>query len=244
MKDQPLVCVYCAKGTTKDEDLEHVVPEALGGRSTLYVGAVCTKCNHDLGKSVDRKIFKEAMIGFGQVATGTAGKRGPRTNIVANDGSVSLDGAGVAVRGARSGKDNERYVARFMAKISVNVLTENYGSVATRLTYPELISYVNMPISGKDIWPYHALLTALPVVPAAWLVRKEAGLLKPINPGSHRFAALRSASGLIAMPLRRNDVGAAAEAKEFIDEQHETLKAQGAIKTLTMTYTAKDSSAA
>ena len=83
MKDQPLVCVYCAKGTTKDEHLEHVVPEALGGRSTLYVGAVCTKCHHDLGKSVHRKIFKEAMIRFGQIATGTAGKRGPRTDIAA-----------------------------------------------------------------------------------------------------------------------------------------------------------------
>ena len=104
MKDRPLVCVYCGKKTSAEESLEHVVPESLGAKRTLYPGAVCTKCNNDLGSSVDEKVFREGLVGLGQVATGTHGKKGVRTHIPANRGDVERHGQSVHLKGGMSGK--------------------------------------------------------------------------------------------------------------------------------------------
>ncbi|HEY9764191.1 MAG TPA: HNH endonuclease [Trichocoleus sp.] len=76
-----LICVYCGTPTDGTESAEHIVPESLGGEDTLYLGAVCTKCNTDLGKSVDSKLFEEALMAAGMVALGVKGKKGPRKEI-------------------------------------------------------------------------------------------------------------------------------------------------------------------
>ena len=78
---QPLLCVYCGKLTSDSEDAEHIIPEALGCKETLYCGAVCTDCNHRLGINVDSKVCKESMFAAGQVATDTPGKNGLRNQI-------------------------------------------------------------------------------------------------------------------------------------------------------------------
>ena len=153
---KPLICVYCGVKTMGDEDLEHIIPESLGSKDTLYPGAVCKKCNNRLGVNVESKMFKEPLMASGQVATGAEGKRGKRNQIGKH---VSKSKDGVAIQGGISGKDNEFQMSRTIAKAGVNILTHYFGSSFTRDKYPELINYVLQPKSKQDIWPYAAIFT-------------------------------------------------------------------------------------
>ncbi len=152
-----LLCVYCGKITTLGkEHEEHIIPESLGCKETLYDGAVCTKCNNDLGTSVDSKFFREPMAASGQVATGTLGKAGIREKI----GVVEKAGEkGVSIVGGISGSPNDFFVSRAIAKCAINVFTHYYGSRTIRQELIELIDYVRQPRNKNDIWPFAAIYT-------------------------------------------------------------------------------------
>lgn len=221
----PLVCVYCGTATTGNEALEHVVPESLGFEDTLYSGAVCTKCNHDLGASVDSKVFDELLMAFGQVASGTRGKRGRRDRIVARKGEVVRDHRGVGMTGGVSGRPHEFAISRFLAKIAVNVLTNEFGSMDVRLNHPDLIRFVRMPRNRREIWPFEAryVISGINCGFGRLLVPGQI----PINTESVAAVIMRCASGVFALPLRRSDKASIEHARDFVEEFIDEGKKQG-----------------
>ena len=154
--EQPLICVYCDKETSGKEDEEHILPEALGNKKTLYRGAVCKDCNNKLGVNVDSKMFHEPMMAAGQVATGAQGKKGVRTKIGKH---VSKTDSGVVIDGGTCGKPNEFVIARAVAKCGVNIFTHYFGSVCTKENYPNMVGYVIQPKNKNDVWPFAAIYT-------------------------------------------------------------------------------------
>lgn len=151
---QPLFCVYCKARTSITEDLEHILPEALGNKKTLYKGAVCKSCNNSLDRNVDSKFFNEVLVASGQVATKTEGKKGVRNRIGSH---VEKTASGVAITGGSSGLDHEFTMSRAIAKCGVNIFTHNFGSLETRKNFPEIIQYVLQPKKGRnDVWPFAA----------------------------------------------------------------------------------------
>ena len=129
-----------------------------------------------------------------------------------------------------------------MAKVSVNLLTDVFGPATARLEFPELVKYVRMPASRKDIWPYHALFAILEEGPTAGLASKNHGIVKPAtSPSSLRVSWLRTASGVLAMPLRRDDKAANSEACDIVNQAYETLRKNESIIGLAATYSADDS---
>ena len=154
-----MICVYCGKTTDETEALEHVVPESLGFRETLPQGAVCSKCNSDLAASIDSKVFNEPMMAAGPVAAGVKGKKGRARETVhtKKKGVVSKKGeGGVSMVGGNVGKPNTHDMSRLLAKAAVNAMVYRFGPEAVRAAYPELIRYVRMPKSRREIWPYEA----------------------------------------------------------------------------------------
>lgn len=226
---QTLICVYCGKSTTRSEHLVHIAPESTGCRATLYPGAVCTKCNRDLGVSVDAKVFNEPMMAMGQVASGAKGKRGVRKNINSGRGTVSKTATGVEIVNTMSGKSNEFVMSRFLAKIAVNQLTQLFGSAHVRLEYPTLIKYVRSPKSKKDIWPYYAVYTVLKPIGKCGVGSKKTGIIRT-RPG-YNFVWFICASGLFSIPLDRTSERAFEEAQAYIDSLVENQKRKNSNKT-------------
>ena len=204
-----------------------MVPESLGAKMTLYRGAVCTKCNNDLGASVDNKVFNEPLMAMGQVTSGSKGKSGVRTSINVGKGTVKKTATGVAVQGTVSGKPNEHLVSRFLAKIAVNVLTHLYGSVSTRISHPDLIRFVNMPKSLKEVWPYAAIYTSLKPIAQVGVASKSTLIVLP-SPTDFNIVNLTCASGFFAVPLFRDSNRAMEEAKSFVKGCVEDQKRIGA----------------
>jgi hypothetical protein len=203
-----------------------LVPESLGSKMTLYPGAVCTKCNKDLGASVDNKVFNEALMAMGQVTSGSKGKSGPRTSINVGKGTVSKTSKGVAVRGTVSGKPNEYLISRFLAKIAVNVLTHIYGSVSTRISHPDFIRFVKMPTNRKEVWPYAAIYTPLKPIVQVGVASKNSLIASP-NPTEFNIVNMICASGVFAIPLFRDSDRAMNEARNFVKDCIESQKRNG-----------------
>tara|TARA_B100000787_G_scaffold80754_1_gene59620 strand:+ start:991 stop:1731 length:741 start_codon:yes stop_codon:yes gene_type:complete len=163
-------CVYCGEPTSAvKENLEHVIPEALGCKETLYRGAVCNKCNQRLGENVDSKIFQEPLFAVGQLATNTPGKKGSRDEIGKHvrrhkDGSVSATG--------ESGIKNQYFASRAITKCAVNILTQKFGSSVVRKESSDMISYVRSPKTKEDIWPFAALYSLTAKISVSYWLRK------------------------------------------------------------------------
>lgn len=232
------ICVYCGAATTTLEALEHIIPEALGGKETLYPGAVCTKCNHELGSSVDGKVFKELMMAMGQVASGAEGKTGPRKTIRSRKGVVSKTNDGILMSGGVLGKPNEFETARVLAKVAVNVLTKALGSAQVRISHPSLIKYVRMPKNRHDVWPFVATYTPLkPVAFYGVAQRKSHFVRMPIR---CNLVWLVCASGFFAMPLERGSKTACEDARGWVKSLVQRQKQNGAEFGLMVDYTAKN----
>ena len=235
---ETLVCVYCGKVTDSTATLEHVVAELLGFRQTLYRGAVCSKCNQDLGDSVDCKAFNEALIAAGLLASDIPGKKGVRKEVrTKKKGRVRSLPGGVEIHGADIGKGNEQAVSRFLAKVGVDVMTDRFGSVSVRAAYPELIRYVRAPKSPSEIWPYQAIYMVPGLVPD-WGFFQHNGTTgeSPLN-----FAAvtLRCGSGCFVIPLRRDMENFNEQADQFLQTLLVTAKEQG-FEGFSMGYTAEN----
>ena len=231
--NKSLYCVYCGDATLGNEDLEHIIPESLGCKDTLYAGAVCKKCNNRLGTNVESKMFKEAMMASGQVATGAEGKRGVRTQIGKH---VRKEGNGVHIKGAVSGKDNEFQMSRTITKAGVNIITHYFGSSFVRENYIELINYVKQPKSKNDIWPYAAIFTP------AGCFNNSFGLETVIsNNDKHPIFLFLCASGVFASSPNRDLNNGAELTLDFITQATDTmLKKKGKEKeVMRMSYVTK-----
>lgn len=68
-------CILCLRELAdEDSSLEHVFPEALGGRLTLT--ELCRGCNSHLGSNVDSRLVNHSYIGWARKSLGLAGKTG------------------------------------------------------------------------------------------------------------------------------------------------------------------------
>lgn len=233
----PLICVYCGTPTTGTEALEHVVPESLGFTDTLYAGAVCTKCNHDLGSSVDGKVFNELMMAVGVVATGTPGKGGPRRHIRHKKGTVTKRDEIVTMEGATVGRPNEHAMSRVLAKVAVNVLTFNCGSEQVRQHHADLIRFVRMPRSRKEVWPFEAKYLT-----SSSLRHGFGGILRLSevdgNIDTIEAIILYCASGVFAVPLHRHDKNNIARAKSHTEEAVRLILKRGRFSGISTGYSA------
>lgn len=186
------ICAYCGKETDKDsEPLEHVIPESLGCRETLYRGAVCAMCNSRLSK-VDEQAFQEALFASGQIATDIPGKKGkPRKSLSKH---VTKKRGGMSIKNAQSGKPNEFRISRLIAKCVVNTFVNSFGSQTSRMELFEIIEYVLMPKSNKDVWPFAAIYT-----PTGFISSVHFGLdAIDLDGEKHPIAYFICASGLFA----------------------------------------------
>jgi len=230
--DRPLICVYCGVATSSEEDEEHVLPESLGSKETLYRGAVCKKCNNRLGNNVDSKVFNEPLAAAGQVAQDTEGKRGTRTAIGKH---VRKKGDGISVVGGESGKPHEFVMSRAIAKCGVNIFTFHFGSDRVRAEFPELINYVLQPKTKEDIWPYACVYTPVGGFGNTF------GIEPMIVDGSLTpMITFACASGVfVAFPDR--GVGNASEfGHEFIKELLAAREAKTGQKLMSMTYATRE----
>ena len=228
--ERPLYCVYCGTSTSETEDLEHILPESLGNKATLYPGAVCKKCNNSLGSNVDSKIFNEPMTASGHVAQETPGKKGVRTKIGPH---VEKTQGGVTVTGGISGSDHEFAMSRAIAKCGVNIYTHWFGSLKVRDEFPEIIKFVREPKSRNDIWPYAVALT--PVGGFALSFGTESF---EIDGTAYPMSICLSASGLFVSPMYRDTPNAALVAHDFVLDRLKDAKDAGH-QLVSMTYYTK-----
>jgi HNH endonuclease len=220
---QDLFCVYCKNTTTPSENLEHIIPESLGNKQTLYRGAVCNKCNQKFGEKVDSDILKEPLIALGQVATKSEGKKGVRDQIgkfVKRTGENE-----VALSGGNSGKSNEYYVSRALAKCAVNILTHFFGSNIISKNQAELISYVNAPKSRNDIWTFAALYTFNTKISIAFWLRKL-----ELEGQEILVVMFSCSSGLFAIPHNRDINGLSKELMKMINKEVEEKETEKGFK--------------
>lgn len=211
---------------------EHVIPESLGNKKTLYRGSVCTKCNHSLGKNVDSKIFNEALNAAGQVSQEVEGKKGVRGSIGEH---VSKSHTGILIQGATSGKKHEFIMARAIAKCGVNIFTNYFGSQRVREEMPELIQYVREPKSRKDIWPYACVFT-----PTGGFDNSFGIETKQVESGILPIYVVLCASGIYVSAINRNIPDIEETCLDYIDRvlkyrEHETGKT-----IFSVTYAAKN----
>lgn len=53
-------CYYCGIELTGNQDsLEHIIPDALGGKAIKSKGLLCISCNNKLGRSLDSELYKQ-----------------------------------------------------------------------------------------------------------------------------------------------------------------------------------------
>lgn len=230
---EPLFCVYCKKATSITEDLEHILPESLGNKQTLYRGAVCKGCNNSLGNNVDSKIFAEPMAASGQVAQQTEGKSGVRTKIGAH---VKKTPGGVATTGGISGKPHEFTMSRAIAKCGVNIFTHYFGSLTTREKFPEIVEYVVEPKNRNDVWPYAAAFT-----PVGGFGLSFGTETLEANGSAFPMFVFLSASGVFMAPMERGMPDASELAHAFILGKLDELKEAGH-ELVYMTYSTRPDS--
>ena len=231
-KSEPLICVYCGSQTTGTEDDEHILPESLGSKGTLYKGAVCNRCNHGLGKNVDEELFREPLIASGQVAQETEGKKGVRSSIR----NVRKEDDTTKVEGGNSGRDHEFHVARAIAKCGVNIFTHHFGSELVREKFPDLIAYVVQPKNRQDIWPYAAAFAPLGGFGVGFGIET---VKTPDEP--YPLFVILSASGILASVPHRDSHDAAETAHDHILSLLAEGEAQRGEKVVSMTYVAQGS---
>ena len=173
-KKSDQICLWCGEktsGVKKSDGREHIFPEAIGGKKTLYVGAVCKNCNNNLG-FLDKSLKKEhpAMMDSYQVDGGikskkTSGKAAKEKIARRIKERTDIHGIGEAssTRLSRSGGDvnllnanyeiaSENFV-RSLHKCIANILCDLYGSIYVRKNYRELLYFVQ---NGGDVrsWSY------------------------------------------------------------------------------------------
>ena len=233
------ICVYCGIKTTDKEHLEHIVPESLGSKDTLYQGAVCTKCNNSLGSSVDNKVFEEGMFAIGQVSSGAPGKKGSRKHIHSGKGTIKkADDGGVTITNTCSGKRNEYVASRFLAKIAVNVLIDMYNSEYVRSNFQDLIRFVRRPKNKKEIWPYIATFTPLNHISEYGINIENLPYTMIFN--KINFVWVINASGFFAIPVDCKSEELLKKSREYIDKTIEDAKKRGVNFGMMANYTAEN----
>ena len=178
-KIHDLICLWCGQETTgyKSVDTEeHIFPEAIGGKRTLYIGAVCKDCQKDLC-FLDNSLKKEhpSMMDSYQADIGIKGKKtsnkerkerrlkekieiqGIRetssTKIRRTNGNIDFVNVNYAIT-------SETFI-RSLHKCMANVLCDIYGSVKVRKNYIDLINFVK---HGGDVRPWsYALSSPFPL---------------------------------------------------------------------------------
>jgi len=169
IKNLNLICLWCGKktsGNKKVDGEEHIFPEAIGGKKTLYMGAVCKNCNNKLG-FLDKALKKEhpSMMDSYQVDKNIKGKKTSnkkrkarrlieKTEIQgigeANSTRISRSRDGVNLLNASYEITSENFV-RSLHKCVANILCDLYGSIYVRKNYRELLYFVQ---NGGDVRPW------------------------------------------------------------------------------------------
>jgi len=155
------VCCYCGKSTSKETTLEHILPEAVGFKETLPVGAVCCSCNTAFNNNIEQKYFhREILSSAGLVLNEVDGKKGKRAQLghssMTPNGELIVSGKG-KVQGT-SGSSHYHSTSRLIAKCFLNISIKHIGVGLTRAKMSEMISFVTSPKTKEEIWPmayYH-----------------------------------------------------------------------------------------
>ncbi len=158
-------------------------------------------------------------MAMGVVASGVKGKTGkPRNPIhTKQKGIVSKDGphGGAKVVGAECGVINEHAVSRFLAKAAVNIMTHEMGSVGAMATFPDLIRFVRMPKSRREVWAYEARYMLLGPQPDWRILRSGAGIEDPSS--QYVAVSIGCSSGVFIIPLYRDDETFRGPAVQLLD---------------------------
>lgn len=101
-------CIFC--GLNKPLTLEHIIPEAIGGRITTR--SVCTDCNSEMGAGFEGSALKSILLDGPRYAHGISGKTGSPKHPFAKVGKYE-DGSLVRL--------NERMEPYLIPKISDEV---------------------------------------------------------------------------------------------------------------------------
>ena len=179
IKNHDLICLWCGQKTTgiKSVDTEeHIFPEAIGGKKTLYIGAVCKSCQENLC-NLDNSLKKEhpSMMDSYQADENIKGKK--TSNKERKERrlreKIEIQGIGetgsTKIRRANGNIDfiNVNYAItsetfiRSLHKCIANILCDIYGSIEVRKKYIDLLDFVK---EGGDIRPWsYALSSPFPL---------------------------------------------------------------------------------
>lgn len=164
------ICLWCGKSTTKKDGREHIFPVGIGGKAKLPLGSVCSDCNNKYSfLDCAFKYRQEAMLMAVQDDPGIQGrirnrgdkgkgdlerKQGYKTCIPGEgkikDTKILKQGADTYLINA-SFNGGEVSSIRGLHKNIANILCNNYGSVATREIYADLLNFVK---NGDDWKPW------------------------------------------------------------------------------------------
>lgn len=215
-KKSDQICLWCGEktsGVKKSDGREHIFPEAIGGKKTLYVGAVCKNCNHNLS-FLDKSLKKEhpTMMDSYQVDGGIKSKKASgkaakekiarrikeRTDIhgigEASSTRISRSKDGVNLLNANYEITSENFV-RSLHKCIANILCDLYGSIYVRKNYRELLYFVQ---NGGDVrpWSYAVSYPTHFIRPLISEPRVVNRCLIKINNKSHEIISFIHTSGI------------------------------------------------
>lgn len=152
-KGSDLICLYCGKKTTKEEQTEHLFPESTGGNIKLKKGDVCGQCNNKLGKlDALLKTGNYYMMNGYQSSPFLGKKRsGKRREKQREQKEKIIDTRGITE--IKFSEDGFREVTsldfsdhpnfkRALFKVGCNMLCYRFGSKYVRKEYAELIEFV------------------------------------------------------------------------------------------------------
>ena len=180
--------MWCGKETTgikKEDGVEHIFPEAIGGIDTLPIGDVCKECNNELSK-IDKalKIGSLAMMHAYQTDTRIKGKKTSdierrqrrlkeKTHIEGISGAQikrNPQGHWTEIRNGSFLRNTDSF-SRALHKCIANVICYHEGSKFVRKNCKELLEFVK---NGGDVRPWscavsypYILNRALSVIPHA-----------------------------------------------------------------------------
>lgn len=147
-------CIFCKGNSTRSRSVEHIIPEALGNTEhTLPRGAVCDACNNYFARKVEGPLLQSPYFKHARSRQWITNKRGyvpPIAGLVPairQPANVWLDGNRLFLAGYNEHEDrkleegilsgrvrsvyfatghelDERLMARFLAKVAIEILAQ------------------------------------------------------------------------------------------------------------------------
>ena len=169
-------CIYCRARTSRNEPIDHPVPQALGVRESLSKGTVCSGCNLYLS-DLDRHFCNHHHIASMIVFAGVPGTKARLRKTVAQDfsfdvkklhiqffldsrrASFEIQDGHLRIIHPGSNDFDEWNFSRALHRMALGLLALSSGpEVSLRETFDLVRAYIRQP-SSRSMRPYYQRIT-------------------------------------------------------------------------------------